>query len=90
VVVLETIEDSLTDLLDADPDIVVVGAVRDRQAATVALEAALDGVLVLIGVPAPDEHCARARLAAMGVEPFLLEHAVTCAVAVRPDAPGHS
>ena len=90
VVFLEEVEGELRDLLDADPDILVIGALRDLESARIALEAALDGVLVLAGVPAPDGDAARARLAAMGVEPFLLEHAVTCSIAVRPDGSGRS
>jgi type IV pilus assembly protein PilB len=78
----------LDQAVEADPDVLLVEAIRDRETATAALDAALDGVLVLAGVPAPDAERARARLAALGVEPFLLEHAVVCLLGPRPTAPG--
>jgi type IV pilus assembly protein PilB len=78
----------VADALAADPDVVVVPAVRDRESAKAALDAALDGVLVIAGVPAPDPERARLRMHGWGVEPFLIEHAIACVVGVRPDTPG--
>jgi type IV pilus assembly protein PilB len=74
--------------LAADPDVVVVPSVRDGEGAKAALDAALDGILVIAGLPAPDPERARLRMHGWGVEPFLIEHAIACVVGVRPDTPG--
>jgi len=81
-------DDDVARAVAADPDVLVVPAVRDREAAKAALDAALDGVLVIAGVPAPDPERARLRMHGWGVEPFLIEHAIACVVGVRPDTPG--
>ncbi|MCW3065482.1 MAG: hypothetical protein JWN32_2654, partial [Solirubrobacterales bacterium] len=74
--------------LDADADVVAVDELADGETAALALEAALAGALVVAGIPAPDAEAARARLVGLGVEPFLLDHAVAGVLALRPVPPG--
>jgi type IV pilus assembly protein PilB len=73
----------LRSTLRADPDIVMVGEIRDRETAQTAIEAALTGHLVLSTLHTNDAPSAVARLMEMGVEPFLVASAVNCVVAQR-------
>jgi type IV pilus assembly protein PilB len=70
-------------MMRADPDIIMVGEIRDRETAQIAVEAALTGHLVLSTLHTNDAPGAVARLIEMGVEPFLVASAVECVVAQR-------
>ena len=70
-------------LLRADPDVVMVGEVRDSETAQIAVESALTGHLVLTTLHANDAPLAAARLIDMGIEPFLVTSSVECVVAQR-------
>ncbi|MEA2255743.1 MAG: type pilus assembly protein PilB, partial [Solirubrobacteraceae bacterium] len=73
----------LRSMMRADPDIIMVGEIRDRETAKIAVEAALTGHLVLSTLHTNDAPGAIARLIEMGVEPFLVASAVDCVVAQR-------
>lgn len=74
---------ALRSILRADPDIVLVGEIRDRETATIAVEAALTGHLVLSTLHTNDAASTPTRLVEMGVEPFLVASALDCIVAQR-------
>ena len=74
---------ALRSILRSDPDIVLVGEIRDRETATIAIEAALTGHLVLSTLHTNDAPTAITRLVEMGVEPFLVSSAIDCVVAQR-------
>jgi type IV pilus assembly protein PilB len=78
-----TFEGGLRSMMRADPDVIMVGEIRDRQTAQIAVEAALTGHLVLSTLHTNDAPTAIARLIDMGVEPFLVASAVDCVVAQR-------
>ena len=78
-----TFANALRSILRADPDIVLVGEIRDRETATIAVEAALTGHLVLSSLHTNDAASTPARLLDMGVEPFLVTSAVSCVLAQR-------
>jgi type IV pilus assembly protein PilB len=73
----------LRSMMRADPDIIMVGEIRDKETAQIAVEAALTGHLVLSTLHTNDAPGAIARLIEMGVEPFLVASAVDCVVAQR-------
>ena len=73
----------LRSILRADPDIILVGEIRDRETAQIAIEAALTGHLVLSTLHTNDAPGAVTRLIEMGIEPFLVGSAVDCVVAQR-------
>jgi len=70
-------------ILRQDPDVVMVGEIRDPETAEIAVQAALTGHLVLSTVHTNSAIAAVARLRDMGVEPFLLSSTVTALVAQR-------
>ena len=74
---------ALRSILRADPDIVLVGEIRDRETATTAVEAALTGHLVLSTLHTNDASSTPTRLVEMGVEPFLVGSSLDCIVAQR-------
>ncbi len=74
---------ALRSILRSDPDIVLVGEIRDRETATIAIEAALTGHLVLTTLHTNDAASTPSRLIEMGVEPFLVGSAIDCIVAQR-------
>ena len=74
---------ALRTILRADPDIILVGEIRDRETAGIAVEAALTGHLVLSTVHTNDASTTPNRLIEMGVEPFLVGSALDCIVAQR-------
>ena len=78
-----TFANGLRSMMRADPDIIMVGEIRDRETAQIAIEAALTGHLVLSTLHTNDAPGAVARLIEMGVEPFLVASAVDCVVAQR-------
>jgi type IV pilus assembly protein PilB len=73
----------LRSMLRADPDVIMVGEIRDRQTAHIAIEAALTGHLVLSTLHTRDAPSALGRLIDMGIEPFLVSSAIDCIVAQR-------
>jgi type IV pilus assembly protein PilB len=74
---------ALRSILRADPDIILVGEIRDRETAVIAIEAALTGHLVLSSVHTNDAAGTPMRLVEMGVEPFLVGSSIDCVVAQR-------
>ena len=70
-------------MVRADPDIIMVGEIRDRETAQIAIESALTGHLVLSTLHTNDAPSAITRLIEMGVEPFLVASALDCVVAQR-------
>ncbi|HUE59351.1 MAG TPA: ATPase, T2SS/T4P/T4SS family [Acidimicrobiales bacterium] len=74
---------ALRSILRSDPDIVLVGEIRDRETAVIAIEAALTGHLVLSTLHTNDAASTPQRLIEMGVEPFLVGSAIDCVVAQR-------
>ena len=73
----------LRSILRADPDIVMVGEIRDAETARIAVEAALTGHMMLSTLHTNDAPGAIARLGEMGIETFLTSSAVDCVVAQR-------
>lgn len=78
-----TFANALRSILRADPDVVLVGEVRDKETATIAIEAALTGHLVLTTLHTNDAASTPARLLDMGVEPFLVTSALSTVLAQR-------
>lgn len=91
----------LRSILRHDPDIIVVGEIRDKETAKIAVEASLTGHMVLATLHTNDATSAPARLLEMGVEPYLLEALLgvlaqrlvrrtcpQCAVPYTPPSPG--
>jgi len=78
-----TFAGALRSILRQDPDVVMVGEIRDKETATIAVEAALTGHLVLSTLHTNDAPSALTRLTEMGVEPFLSASAVNCVLAQR-------
>ncbi len=70
-------------ILRSDPDIVLIGEIRDRVTAHLAVEAALTGHLVLSTLHTNDAPSAVTRLIEMGIEPFLVGSSVDCVLAQR-------
>jgi type IV pilus assembly protein PilB len=78
-----TFASALRSILRADPDIVLIGEVRDRDTATISIEAALTGHLVLTSLHTNDAPSAITRLTEMDVETFLVASAIDSIVAQR-------
>ena len=78
-----TFANSLRAILRSDPDVVLIGEVRDRETALIAVESAMTGHLVLTTLHTNDAASAISRLIEMGVEPYLVVSAVDCVVAQR-------
>ena len=74
---------ALRSILRCDPDIVLVGEIRDKETATIAIEAALTGHLVLTTLHTNDASSTPQRLVEMGVEPFLVTSALSSVLAQR-------
>jgi type IV pilus assembly protein PilB len=73
----------LRSILRADPDVIMVGEIRDAETARIAIEAALTGHMVLTTLHTNDAPGAVARLSKMGIESFLTASAIECVVAQR-------
>ncbi len=73
----------LRSMVRADPDVIMVGEIRDRETAQIAVESALTGHLVLSTLHTNDAPSAITRLTEMGIEPFLVASALDCVVAQR-------
>ena len=78
-----TFASALRSILRQDPDIVLVGEMRDRETAQIGVEAALTGHLVLSTLHTNDAPSAVVRLTEMGIEPFLVGSAADCVLAQR-------
>ena len=78
-----TFASALRSILRADPDIILIGEIRDRETAMIAVEAALTGHLVLSTLHTNDAPSAITRLTEMEVETFLVASAIDCVVAQR-------
>ena len=74
---------ALRSILRSDPDIVLLGEIRDQETAHIAVEAALTGHLVLSTLHTNDAPSAIVRLTEMGIEPFLVGSALDCVLAQR-------
>ena len=73
----------LRSILRSDPDVIMVGEIRDVETAKISIEAALTGHIVLSTLHTNDAPAALTRLSEMGVEPFLTASAVTAVLAQR-------
>lgn len=73
----------LRTMLRQDPDIIMLGEIRDKETATIATEAALTGHLVLSTLHTNDAPGSVTRLMDMGIEPFLIASSVICVLAQR-------
>jgi type IV pilus assembly protein PilB len=73
----------LRSMMRADPDVIMVGEVRDRETALTAIESSLTGHLILSTLHTNDAPGSVTRLIEMGIEPFLVASSVTCVVGQR-------
>ncbi len=78
-----TFATALRSILRADPDVLMVGEMRDRETALIGIESALTGHLVFATLHTNDAASAVTRLVEMGIETFLVASAVECIVAQR-------
>ena len=78
-----TFATGLRAMVRADPDVIMVGEIRDRETAQIAVESALTGHLVLSTLHTNDAPSAVSRLIEMGIEPFLVASALDCVLAQR-------
>ena len=78
-----TFAQGLRAMMRADPDIIMVGEIRDRETAQIAIEASLTGHLVLSTLHTNDAPTAVTRLTEMGIEPFLVGTSIDAVVAQR-------
>jgi type IV pilus assembly protein PilB len=78
-----TFAQGLRSMMRADPDILMVGEIRDAETAQIAVEGALTGHMVLSTLHTNDAPTAITRLIEMGIEPFLVASAIDCVVAQR-------
>ena len=73
----------LRSMLRSDPDVLMVGEIRDAATAQIAIESGLTGHLVLSTLHTGDAPMTPARLIEMGIEPFLVASGIECVVAQR-------
>ncbi len=91
-----TFADALRHVLRQDPDVIMVGEIRDRETADIAIRASLTGHLVFSTLHTNDAAGAITRLVDMGIEPFLVASAVELVIAQRlvrrvcPDCAGRT
>jgi type IV pilus assembly protein PilB len=78
-----TFASALRSILRSDPDVVLIGEIRDHETAQIAIEASLTGHLVLSTLHTNDAPSAITRLTEMDIEPFLVGSALDCVVAQR-------
>jgi type IV pilus assembly protein PilB len=78
-----TFATGLRSMLRADPDVIMVGEIRDRETAEIAIQAAFTGHLVLSTLHTRDAVSAITRLVDMGIEVFMVAAAIDCVVAQR-------
>jgi type IV pilus assembly protein PilB len=78
-----TFASALRAFLRQDPDIILVGEIRDKETANIAVEAALTGHLLISTLHTNDAPSTIARLTDMGVEPFMISSSLLCVCAQR-------
>jgi type IV pilus assembly protein PilB len=78
-----TFATGLRSMMRADPDVMMVGEIRDAESARIAIETALTGHLVLSSLHTNDAPSSLTRLVEMGIEPFLVASSIECIVAQR-------
>ncbi len=78
-----TFANGLRNILRQDPDVIMVGEIRDRETADMAIQAALTGHLVLSTLHTNDAPSAIVRLIDMGIEPYLLTSSIVAVLAQR-------
>ena len=78
-----TFASALRAFLRQDPDIILVGEIRDKETANIAVEAALTGHLLISTLHTNDAPGTIARLTDMGVEPFMISSSLLCVCAQR-------
>ena len=78
-----TFSAALRSFLRQDPDIILVGEIRDHETAEIAIEAALTGHLLLSTLHTNDAPSAIARLTDLGVEPFMISASMLCVCSQR-------
>jgi type IV pilus assembly protein PilB len=78
-----TFAKALRSILRADPDVILIGEIRDHETAQIAVESALTGHLVLTTLHTNDAPSALGRLVEMGIEPFLVGSALDTILAQR-------
>jgi type IV pilus assembly protein PilB len=78
-----TFASGLRSILRQDPDVIMVGEIRDRETATIAVQAAMTGHLVLSTVHTNDAAGAITRFVDMGIEPFLVSSVIVLVIAQR-------
>lgn len=78
-----TFADGLRAILRQDPDIIMVGEIRDGETATIAIQAAMTGHMVLSTLHTNNAPAALVRLVEMGIEPYMLSGAINLVVAQR-------
>lgn len=78
-----TFASALRSFLRQDPDIILVGEIRDKETANIAVEAALTGHLLISTLHTNDAPGTIARLTDMGIEPFMISSSLICVCAQR-------
>jgi general secretion pathway protein E len=78
-----TFASGLRSIVRQDPDVILIGEIRDLETAEIAIQAALTGHLVLSTLHTNDAPSAVTRLIKMGIEPFLISSAVRAIIAQR-------
>jgi type II secretory ATPase GspE/PulE/Tfp pilus assembly ATPase PilB-like protein len=78
-----TFSSGLRSILRHDPDVVLIGEIRDRETAEIAVRASQTGHLVLSTLHTNDSPSAVIRLIDMGIEPFLVASSLICSIAQR-------
>jgi type IV pilus assembly protein PilB len=78
-----TFASALRSVLRSDPDVILIGEIRDRDTAMISIEAALTGHLVLTSLHTNDAPSALPRLIEMGIESYLVASSIECVVAQR-------
>jgi type IV pilus assembly protein PilB len=78
-----TFSTGLRAIVRADPDVIMVGEIRDRDSAHIAVDAALTGHLLLSTLHTNDAPSAPMRLIDMGIEPYLVAASINCVIAQR-------
>ncbi|NWH05642.1 type II secretion system ATPase GspE [Desulfobacter latus] len=78
-----TFAKSLRSIVRQDPDVILIGEIRDQETASIAVQSALTGHLVLSTLHTNDSASAITRLVDIGIEPFLISSAVRAVIAQR-------
>ena len=76
-------KDALRGILRQDPDIIMIGEIRDKETALAAIQTSLTGPLVLTTIHAPNASSIIPRLIDMGIEPYLLSSSVSMIISQR-------